>query len=415
MRMNADQTALSFYTERISILSTALKAIERKRSSIAWLRLLIVVATFVALYNLWPISVPVCIAVFVIAVMLFLFIVSVDEGVKEKLQHTQRLLSINNKEIQSLQHHFTGNDDGMRYQPANHAYANDLDLFGPSSLYQYINRCEAEQAKQLLADDLLTALPAEEVLQRQQAVKELSAKSEWRQAFQAFGMAAPLQLNTEINIKRWLQQNAVYTQPYWRFVPLIFSVITLSCVTLCLFNILTTATLLILIAGFYLLSLYISKKISPVYDMLSGVVPQLQSLQQQLKQLENESFSNNKMKALQLQLINGDKRSSKQIQQLKQILNRFDARLGAIFVVLNTFFLWDLQQQLALNKWKTANSNYVTGWLASITETEVISSLATFAFNNQQFSYPQLATEFFTLEGKAIGHPLIKPETMCYQ
>ena len=57
---------------------------------------------------------------------------------------------------------------------------------GQSSLFQYINRCNAEQAIKLFAERLLTPLTKQQILQQQNAVKEISSKIDWWQQFQAF-------------------------------------------------------------------------------------------------------------------------------------------------------------------------------------------------------------------------------------
>ena len=106
-----------------------------------------------------------------------------------------------------------------------------------------------------------------------------------------------------------------------------------------------------------------------------------------------------------------DQKASTSIKELQQILNRFDVRLNVFaFFILNTFFLWDLWQMVALNNWKKTNKLSVTNWYQTIALVEVAGSFSTLYFNNADWNFPQIADEHFTIEGSAIGHPLINKQ-----
>jgi DNA mismatch repair ATPase MutS len=60
----------------------------------------------------------------------------------------------------------------------------------------------------------------------------------------------------------------------------------------------------------------------------------------------------------------------------------------------------------ALNKWKATNKTVLPKAFSAIAEFEVINSLATLHFNQPDWALPDFA-DYFTLQGKAIGHPLL--------
>ena len=68
-------------------------------------------------------------------------------------------------------------DSGNEYIPSDHLYANDLDIFGKASLFQYINRSTSEMGSNQFADYLKFPASTNLILQRQIAVKELSKKN----------------------------------------------------------------------------------------------------------------------------------------------------------------------------------------------------------------------------------------------
>ena len=129
----------------------------------------------------------------------------------------------------------------------------------------------------------------------------------------------------------------------------------------------------------------------------------------QLNYFEKENFNDSFLSALKKSLENdGDKSASSSIKKLQQILARFDVRLNMFaFFILNTLFLWDLWQIIALNEWEKINKPLVSNWFKTIAQLEVAGSFATLSFNNDDWCFPEIADEHFTLSGNAIGHPLI--------
>jgi DNA mismatch repair ATPase MutS len=86
-------------------------------------------------------------------------------------------------------------------------------------LYQYLNRCNSEQGKKLLATHSLNPLSKKEILLQQNAVKELKDKSDWLQQFQSFGIVNSITENTEKRIIDWLQQKqSAFHSKYWKWL-----------------------------------------------------------------------------------------------------------------------------------------------------------------------------------------------------
>ena len=99
---------------------------------------------------------------------------------------------------QSLQDY----EDGHFFEDPMHAYAADLDLFGPHSVFQWLSRCHAEQSKLLLAASLKSPLIPAAIKEKQKAALELSEKQDTCQQFQSMAMANPLSMLTEKEFKR---------------------------------------------------------------------------------------------------------------------------------------------------------------------------------------------------------------------
>ena len=408
--MNPFLNSTEFYRKRINDLQQTLQELYKRRTALGLLRFAIIIIIFLLIYTLWNLPADFLISIAVAGIAIFLYIISKDTDNKEEINNLETLVAINKKELQYADGKYYDMYDGSNLEPEHHAYAADLDLFGKASLYQYMNRCSAEKAKALLAKRLLEPLDKEAILQNQEAAKELSSKPEWCQQLQAFGKKQEITLYTERRVLEWLnKEEKHFNSPLWNSLLYIYPVITLGSFLLYLADIVSTSWFSLAVLVFYIIALSISKKITSVYNLLSRIVPEISVLYNQLNLFEKETFQSALLLATQGQLKHhSNVKASQEINHLKNILNRFDVRLNVFaFIILNTFLLWDLWQMMALKKWKEQNKNIVPNWFETIANIEVLSTIATLAFNHQQWQFPGIAETHFTLTGDDIGHPLI--------
>jgi len=408
--MNPFLNSTEFYTKRINDLQQTLQELYKRRTALGLLRFAIIIITFLLIYTLWNLPADFLISIAVAGIAIFFYIISKDTDNKEEINNLETLVAINKKELQYADGKYYDMYDGSNLEPEHHAYAADLDLFGKASLYQYMNRCGAEKAKALLAKRLLEPLDKEAILQNQEAAKELSSKPGWRQQLQAFGKKQEITLYTERRVLEWLnKEEKHFDSPLWNTLLYIYPVITLGSFLLYLADIISTSWFSLAVLVFYIIALSISKKITSVYNLLSRIVPEISVLYNQLNLFEKETFQSALLLATQGQLKHhSNVKASQEINHLKNILNRFDVRLNVFaFIILNTFLLWDLWQMMALKKWKEQNKNIVPNWFEAIANIEVLGTIATLAFNHQQWQFPEIAETHFTLTGDDIGHPLI--------
>jgi len=407
--MNEQRIPKQTYEQNISEYEKQASVIKRKRSVIAWIRLLIALLTIVAIKFVWHTDVWIIIVTATGAIACFLYVVSIDTDAKEKFQNLERLILLNKDEIDILNGNFFGREDGKQLETPQHPYAQDLDIFGTASIYQYINRCTAEQSKQLLASALLQPASKEHILLKQEAVKELASNVNWRQQLQAYGIETPVTVATEKKIVNWLEKPMVFTNKFWRWLSYIYPFVSLSTIFLYLNDNIPSQLFYLLAFCFLIFAFSLSKKIHPTWLLLSKIVPEVDTLYRQLCSIESEDLKSSFISAIKKNIqSNNAVQASREILLLKRILNRFDVRLNIFaFYFLNTFLLWDLWQLLSLNEWKNKNRVSVSEWFKAIAEIEVASSIAALAFNQPAWCYPVIADEHFTLKATELGHPLI--------
>ncbi len=407
IRMLPETTPLEIYQQQVNFYTTRLKLLKSKRSYLGWLRLLIVIGIILFIYYLFfNSSIVVWIAV-IAGIAVFLYVVSKDTDNNENISDAERLLAINNEELSTLKGSFYTREDGLSFLPEEHSYAPDIDLFGRASIYQYINRCTSEQSKKLLATLLLHPSNKNSIIERQDAAKSLAQHYEWRQQLQSIGMTNPLTFATEKKIISWLNMSTPFKQRYWQFLPLVFTIVTLSSLGAYLLNVINSSVFTLLLFIFFLIAKYTSGKVHKTYMTLAKIEPEVNTIQQQLKQVEDLPAASPLLNSYKSILVS-EKSGSESIKELKKILQRFDFRLNVfVFLFLNTFLLWDVRQTNSLYKWKAKNSKSVPDWFNILTNIEVINTLAALTFNHPDWVFPSINDTHFTLLGEQIGHPLI--------
>ena len=400
------------YDKQIEELNAVEKKLQKRKRLLAWLRFLSLSVSFIALWQLWQVGIAIAFVIFFVFLGSFLFFVVKDLKNKDEIENTRLLIQINKQEIGILKHHFSDMPDGLQLKPEHHVYANDLDLFGKASIYQYINRTTSEQGNQILADWLLIPSAPEIILQRQEAAKELSSLVEWRHQLRAHGITNPVTSTGGKKIETWLKsKNKFINYRFWTITQYCFPVITLSALTLHLLEILSSSLFYPLVILFFFIAFTITKAIKSEYLQLNKIVPELETLQNSIRWIENKSFHSDLMNQLKNNFKSETDKASASIKDLKKILERFDYRFNPlVHIPLNTFFLWDLQQITTLEKWKSGNIRTVSVWFNALADTEALVTIATLAFNHPDWSYPSLSTEQGVFFADNLGHPLIPIE-----
>jgi hypothetical protein len=399
-----------FYKQRLNLLQTNLNLLQKKKLLLGRLRLATVAALVLSLYFLLPYGIWYALFLCILLLALFVRLVLADLKNKSSIDHQKHLITINENELTVIEDNYYHFKDGNEHIPKEHLYANDLDIFGHASVFQNINRTNSDMGSSTLADWLLKPGDPKTILERQAAVKELSMQTTWRQDLQAFGAAEKIQHSTVARLKKWFAEDYSFIKMKpWFVASYLIPLILFTVLTLNLTDVINSYTrnYFLLVAGLF--AFYVSKKVTPLHQQVSKMTNELEVLNRSIKHIEERDFQSVLLKNLKNQFIQHQHNASAQINQLKKILERLDLRFNFIvFIPLDILLQWDLQQAIALEKWKVKNQSNAVQWFSVLGEFEAINSLSTLYFNNPGWCFPVLKEEHFFIEGKNIGHPLIK-------
>ena len=128
------QDLKDFYTSRRKQHQQELQQVKKHLGLLATLRLSVFVGMGLGVYLLWG-----NVFIFVmlpLGIALFLYLVTRFSNVKRHKEYLERLIAINNTELDILDRKFYHLPDGKTFLQLDHPYAQDLDLFGRGSFFQ---------------------------------------------------------------------------------------------------------------------------------------------------------------------------------------------------------------------------------------------------------------------------------------
>lgn len=400
---------IATYGQRINTLSLERNAVARQKNSIAWGRLAAVIAAVLSFYFLKNVHLGLALFTALLFIALFFRLIVLAINAAQKLSNLDRLIFINQQEIEIAAGNYHHLPDGLQHLPTVHTYAYDLDIFGRASLFQFINRTTSQQGSSVLANWLLHAATVEEINLRQQAAKELSLQVAWRQQLQSHGMANNITTATQQKIQQSLNDDdAYFNKPFWRWIRYVGPAISLSILALYIGDVIPTPLFNLSLLFFFVVTSYISKKATPAYHTLTKISPEVATLSSVIKHIEDPSFESTWLQQLQQSFLQNGTKASAHVKTLNRILSRLDYRLNpVVFIPLNIFLFWDLQQMLAFEKWKIINRESIDSWFEAAGKMEAMSGIATLHFNHPHWCFPQIVPAHGNFAATELGHPLI--------
>lgn len=396
-----------FYSKRNVDLSILLTSLLRKKSQLGWARFFLMVAIIISIYFSLNTG-PVYLIATLLLTIIFVRLVYADINNKNSIDHTRHLIQINEDELTALAGRYYHFEDGSQHSPHDHLYANDIDLFGRASLFQYINRTTSEMGSAVLAHWLLNPSGEATIIQRQEAIKELSATTAWRQELQAFGKEKKIGIQTKERLQNWILEKGAFNHSAWKLLQYLLPLIMLGVVTLNIFDLVSNPARNYFLLAAAIIAYFISKKVIPIHYQVSKMTEELSVLSDSIQLIEKTTFQSGLLKQLHANYLIEKGAASGELKQLKNILARLDYRLNpVIFIPLAILLQWDLQQVMALEKWKKRNQQNIADWFDALGKLEALCSLSTLHFNHPGWCFPEIKTGHFSIQGNEIGHPLI--------
>lgn len=400
-----------YYNKVKSENETLVAKLGRIMKSLTLVRLFTFISIFAAFFTFKNTNLTFAIACTVFFLVVFLVSVVRFQRTKRSKEYHQAIVDICNLEEGALNHDYSKFKDGREFIDHRHPFTYDLDVFGVRSLYQFLNRTSLHPGSIKLAGKLKdNETDHKKITQLQSSIKELSGKNDFCIKFRANGaLISEVQQEYE-KLNNWIKAPfPLKNRKVFKVISLVLPAITVGTAILAAF----ISAFQGIAVLFFLLNLFIVsvslKKINAYNASLSSVIKLMTKYHKLLLLVEKENWEseyNRKLcDSLQIKL----NYASVAIAKLNRYVNSFDQRMNVIVaIVLEGFLLWDFHFIEKIERWKEVYGRHFPDWMDVLAEYDAAISLATCAFNNSDFVYPEINSEV-VFSAKKLAHPLISP------
>lgn len=343
----------------------------------------------------------------------FIWLVANYHKINTRLQVTQHLRDINHEELQRLDGDLKALDDGLSYLNKDHPYAYDLDIFGSPSLYQLVNRTTTKKGNERLVETLLEHLPDEKIGHRQEALKELSKKMDFRQELEAMGRyykakdeKARIDRNDTALINWIREPEQLRNKRALKTFNVLSPVALLTLVII--FPVYAVQLILGFIFFHYVIMVGFVSRVSKMTREVTRSLNLIKTYKEIVLRLEEQPFESVELVNLQARIGQEGTSARKILKQLENILQNFDNRVNMIYGLVNGVLLLDLYWYVKALEWKERYGELMLDWIEVSGELEMMSSLSGFVYAHPQFVMPEMMkNEQYHIEALDLGHPLI--------
>jgi predicted ATPase/membrane protein implicated in regulation of membrane protease activity len=403
----------SFYHQRVQRFAREEQICTRQNNRYTWFRLLIVILAVIA--GIYFYSVSSALSIGTVIVFIIIFAVCLKRHLQniERQHHLERLKNINIQEINSSKGDYSAYAPGDQYINPKHDYTSDLDIFGSHSLFRYLNRTVSPSGSDTLAAWLSAPANTPEIKKRQAAVEELAGMVDWRQEVQAVGLKYKDTGREQPGFIKWLQSGiALSGNRKFLLAVKILPWVTVAAIMAASVGWTPSFCAWLLVAIHFVISGSVIKKVNLLHQQVSRKVDYISTYKELIGLFVDANFTSHYLTGFRNHFV-----ETKALQQIKSLQNRIrklDYRLNMLYIPVNILFFFDYKHLVWLEQWRLTSGLHLIKWFEIIAKVEALSSFANARHNNPSWAMPEIRDEYFTLETRNIGHPLItEKERVC--
>lgn len=396
-------TQESFYRKQIEEHSVLLEKAKKKHRFFTFARLL----AFLLITTSWYFIGWGTVLLFVLSLETVLFFYLVNKWLDAKLEkETEELyIELNKSELNVLHGNWSDFRDGSEFKSARHPFATDMDLFGPKSVYQYINRTVLPIGAKRLAETLSQGAKNKQM--NQAMISELSKNIRW---VQQFIVESKVYLKDETRQQSLNDlKNATFGNRTFNWLKWLLPAVSISSIILYNINFLVFPQLILI--GIAVLTIIGSRlKVSNRWMyLLSNRSEKINALYKQLELFQSLELTSEEGKKYK-DLLFGKTGMHQGMRELIRIRKHSEYRMNAVVgLLLNYLFAWDFHVLSASKKWHENYSAELDKWEYHLAEIEVWISGGIYKFNRGNTCF-SLVNEQNRFEINNLGHPFVASE-----
>jgi len=301
---------------------------------------------------------------------------------------------------------------GEEYRDEQHPYADDLDLFGEGSLFEFLAVTRTGIGRAALADWLKTPAPRAEALARQEAVEELRSQVRLREEVQLAGVHtfSPCEAET---FSKWLDSPGLRFPGWARLaaavLPPLWIAAAIGATTGAVPRDLGLGLIAAVLAAEGALAWCFRQQVRLVLGAIVMPALDLKTVLNLLHLICKHPSASPKLRRLADGVLSPDAR--REVRRLERRAKLLAWRENPVFTVLSWALLWGTQFSMAIEHWRSRCGRDMERWLSAIGEFEELTAIACYGFEHPHDPFPELIEGEALLEAEAIGHPLLDDRT----
>ena len=295
---------------------------------------------------------------------------------------------------------------GDAHRPAAHLYAHDLNLFGHGGLFELLSTARTAEGEELLAQWLLNAAPPDEVRARQEAVRELAPLIDVREVAAIQGEVVRKHVHAS-RLRAWAQAPVVLRSRGIRTALPVLVVVTCTAIAAFLrdwrFEFVALSFLVVQSA----IGLWFKARAHAVAHGVYEASHDLDVLAGLLGILERHTFHSRLLNDLRKAIAGRPRPASREIARLSGWVAQFASRENIYFGPIGALLMWTTQWAFAIEAWRIRVAPDLVRWLEAVGTFEALLSIATFASEHPEYTFPDVTDGPGQLSARATAHPML--------
>jgi len=392
-----------FYQNQLEKYELILKTAKSKVRSLGFARLAMFLIICASIYFLG--NEVMLFVVLPIELAGFLFLVHAFLDAKDLRKKVSLIIDLNKNELLTLEGNWSNFPDGFEYKNGAHPFSLDMDLFGPKSLYQLINRTALKAGSNKLASVL--SYGSQNIEISNEAIKTFSEQVDWCQNFIIEG-----QLRVQEGKQRSITELKKIDFPNKIVLVLKWLIPIMSFGTLGLFlaNLIPISFLIISLVVVISIVAQFLKSSNKVILPTTGLENEVSAMIRQLELLRIMEVQSQQTKGFIAKLTEGEDSFLAAFASLARIQKRMSYRENILVgTVLNVYFAWDFLFIDLFKTWLEKYSSKLEFWENQLAEVEVWISGGVYHFNFPESNFASFTDgNDFTIS--ELAHPFVNQQ-----
>jgi MutS domain V len=298
---------------------------------------------------------------------------------------------------------------GERFVDVHHLYTSDLDIFGPGSLFQWLDETSTGAGEEKLASWLRGPASAAQVQARQEAARELAGMPEVRRDLAVAGRLAAAGRPSPRAFLAWAEGPMALGSIAWaRPVAFVLPACTLVAAVLASLGFVPR---LVPWLGVLLQLGVVALTRGPLgeaWNRLAVAEAGGATLGLAFARLEEARFVSPLLQKLSAGFSPSGDKVSARMRRFARLLGLAESRRNQLHPVVHLLTLWDVHVFLRLEDWRRENGALVRQWLEALAEVEALGCLGNVAADHPEFQFPTVSEGQAHLSTKGLWHPLLR-------